>query len=70
MLENIIPFLIANLITSWIFSKFFTGEGYNEKWGLSDDKIFKPLSNKRWKTFLIFFIGYCVIFYIIYLTNK
>lgn len=73
MVEGIISFIIANLITSWICSILFTGENcvkLGDKWSLSDDKIFRPLSNKRWKTFLIFFIGYCIIFLMIYLFSK
>lgn len=66
-----ISFLISILIVSWIGSILFTGDDYKQKWGLSDDKILKPLSNKRWKTFLIFFIGYSIIFFIIiYNSNK
>lgn len=68
-IAGIISLLIAILIVSWLGSILFTGENYNKPWGLSDDKILKPLSNKRWKTFLIFFIGYSIIFLIIIL-NK
>lgn len=66
-----ISFFIAVTIVSWIGSILFTGEDYKKHWGLSDDKILKPLSNKKWKTFLIFFIGYSLIFFIIiYNSNK
>lgn len=70
MIAGIIAFLISNLLVSWLCSIIFTGENYNQKWCLSDDKIFKPLTNKRWKTFSIFFIGYCVMFFMLYYLNK
>lgn len=70
MTAGIIAFLISNLLVSWLCSVIFTGENYKQKWGLSDDKIFKPLTNKRWKTFSIFFIGYCVMFFMLYYLNK
>lgn len=70
MLADIIIFLIAISITSWIGSLLFTGKNYKQKWDLSDDKIFKSLSDKKWKSFLIFFIGYSIICLIIILLNK
>lgn len=63
MLITLISFIFSNLV-SFFASLLFTGENYKYKWGLSDDKIFKPISNKRWKTFFIFFVGYSIIFLI------
>ena len=61
MLAGIIYFLIANALTSWLGAIFFTGDRKKQMLVLSD---------KRWKSFFIMFIGYCVIFYIIYLNQK
>lgn len=69
-IASIISVFLAILIVSLIGSLLFTGENYKQKWGLSDDRIFKPLTNKYWKTFLIFFIGYSIIIGVIILLNK
>lgn len=61
MIAGVISFLLANTIISWFGSKLFTGEVSKETLNIS---------NKEWKTFLIFFIGYCIIFFIVYQTSK
>jgi len=61
MLATIISIFLAIAFISWIGSLAFTG-----------DKSKNPMSisNKKWKTFLMFFISYTVIFGILYLTAK
>ena len=59
-IAGIICFFISNLITSYIASLLFTGEK-------SENNL--AISNKQWKTFLIVFIGYSILFIILVL-NK
>lgn len=59
MAQSIITFLIANIATSYLGCLLFTNSlfftGYTTKRGY-------VLYDKKWKTFLMFFIGFCIIF--------
>lgn len=54
---TIISFIITNVIVSWIGSVIVTGK---------PGQVNKPIHCKKWKTFLIFFTTYSIIFLILY----
>lgn len=65
-ISMIIGFTIANALVSLFAAYAFTGDtSKNHK-----DKLFQPIANKKWKTFLIFFISYWAIAIITVYFNK
>jgi len=56
----LISLFLTNLLVSWLGSLLFT----------DDSETSWAMSTKKWKTFTSIFIGYCIIFFIIYLTQK
>jgi len=65
-MTTLIAFLLANSIVSWIASIIWTGDKNDEKY---KNSLIQPIANKRWKTFLIMFIGYCIIAFIVVYFN-
>jgi len=66
-ISSIISILFAISIVSWFASLVFTGDKNDEKY---KDSLVQPIANKKWKTFLVLFVGYCVIFAILIYYNK